>query len=390
MPKKFSFRRRRTLFYGLGTLFGVLVIRIGKQSLDCYSLALPLTPQTENFLVAGQVPLKQRAAKIGLTYGADCGTLHLQSVPELAKIMIRECHILVLGFLKWNILRPTANSWDFSLGDWYTNFGCQHGFLLRGHTLVWHEALPAWFQETVNQKNCLQFLVEHIQKVVGRYRGQIYSWDVVNEVIELDDGCTDGLRNSPWLKLMGADYIEIAFRTAFEVDPTAFLVYNENRLEYETAATEERRKAVLKLLERLKTKGVPIHGFGIQSHLLYGNETRFNPQKIRAFLRDVADLGLKILVTEMDVIDQKLPADVMVRDRLVAAAYQDYLVAVLEEPAVISVITWGLSDAYTWLADFFPRCDGLPTRPLPFDNKFRPKLAWNAIAKSFDHAPHRS
>jgi Beta-1,4-xylanase len=126
----------------------------------------------------------------------------------------------------------------------------------------------------------------------------------------------------------------------------------------------------------------------MQSHL-YGHVTEFNPTKLRTFLSDVASLDLKILLTELDVNDKRLPADILVRDQIAARAYSDYLDVALDEPAVISVQTWGLSDRYTWLTQFAARDDGLPVRPLPLDENLERKLAWQAIAAAFDQAPVR-
>jgi len=144
---------------------------------------------------------------------------------------------------------------------------------------------------------------------------------VVNEAIEPQDGRSDNLRKTPWLELLGADYIKLAFQVAAEADPNALLVYNDYGLEYDTDEHDAKRSAVLKLLERLKTQGAPIHAFGMQSHL-QGHETRLNPEKLRRFLADIASLGLKILVTELDVVDSGLPADVAKRDRIVASVYE--------------------------------------------------------------------
>jgi endo-1,4-beta-xylanase len=220
--------------------------------------------------------------------------------------------------------------------------------------------------------------------VVKRYAGKMHSWDVVNEAIELKDGRSDGLRDNPWLEFLGADYIELAFRIAARSDPKALLVYNETDLEYD----EAHQMAVLKLLERLKSKGTPIHALGVQSHLR-GDRDDFNPQKFRKFLRDVSSLGLKIMITELDVIDKDLPMEIGKRDLLVAAAYEDYLNAVLAEKSVIAAINWGFTDRYNWVTEFLPRLDGSPARPLPFDRDLKPKLAWNAIARAFDRAPKR-
>ena len=168
------------------------------------------------------------------------------------------------------------------------------------------------------------------------------------------------------------------------------LVYNDYGLEYDTPDQEQKRTAVLKFLEDQKSKGTPIHALGIQSHLdhLEKTEKKFSAKKFREFLKNVADLGLKIMLTELDVNDTKLPGDINLRDRYVAAAYEDYLSVVLDEPAVIAVITFGLSDRYTWLTEF-PREDGQPVRPLPLDAQMKRKLAWQAMARAIDAAPQR-
>ena len=191
------------------------------------------------------------------------------------------------------------------------------------------------------------------------------------------------MRNTPWLKFIGTDYIEIAFRTAAIADPKALLVYNEWGLEY----NEAHQDTVLELLERLKAKGTPLHALGIQSHLYSDRE--FKPQNFRKFLRNVAKLGLKIMITELDVLDAKFPLDINRRDRLVAGIYEDYLNVVLAEKAVTTVINWGISDSHNWITETEPRRDRGQPRPLVFDRQMKPKLAWNAIARAFDQSPTR-
>ena len=287
--------------------------------------------------------------------------------------------------LKWGTLRPTPNSFDFTQGDRLAEFAHAQKMLFRGHTLVWHQSLPGWFKDTVNHQNAEQVLIDHITRVAGHYAGKMHSWDVVNEAIKVSDGRSDGLRKTPWLEFLGPDYIDTAFRVAAIADPHALLVYNDNGLEADTSESLAKRTKVLELLKRLKSSGVPVHALGIQSHL---NEspTGFKAEKLRDFLTDVSSLGLKILVTEMDVTDQNLPLDISVRDSIVAGIYEDFLSIVLDEPAVIAVLTWGLSDRYTWLSDYALRQDGAPVRPLPLDAQLDRKLAWNAIARAFDQA----
>ncbi len=387
MFKISSLSRRRLLCIGLSGLAGAsaVVVRKNRGLID-NSQALGLSKR--DFEIASQAPLKRYAAAKGLIYGAATVSDFLISDADFKASFARECGILVPeNELKWDSVRPAPDRFEFTKSDWLAGFARTQGMLFRGHTLVWHQQLPKWFREVVNRQNAEKFLVEHITTVTKRYAGQMHSWDVVNEAIEPNDGQSNALRKSPWLEFLGPDYIELAFRVASAVDPKTMLVYNENDLEYDTP-NQAKRTAVLKLLERLKARGTPIHALGIQSHLR-GEETALNLKKLRSFLSDVASMGLKILITELDVSDQKLPSDPAVRDRIIAACYEDYLSVVLDERAVIAVLTWGLSDRHTWYSMFSPRSDGIGVRPLTLDSNLKPKLAWNAMARAFDQAQKR-
>jgi endo-1,4-beta-xylanase len=377
--------RRNAIYLGLGALTGIGGSHLIREMEESYALE---RRAQRDFRVAGTSSLKQRAARKGIIYGADAGTFDLRSKPALQRLLRRECGMLVPAFLKWDSIHPRPNRFSFANADWFVNFAKQNKMQMRGHTLVWHEALPDWFKETVNRQNARQFLETHIKTVMGRYRGQMQSWDVVNEAILVEDGLPRGLRKSPWLDLLGEEYIDLSYRLAAKADPKALLTYNDYDLEYDTPEQDAKREAVLNLLQRLKSGGTPIQAFGMQSHL-YGHERRFNPNKLREFLRNVANLGLQIYITELDVIDQNLPKDIQTRDRIVAAAYEDYLSAALDERAVKVVISFGMVDSYTWLAHFRKRKDGARVRPLAYDSSFGRKLAWNAIARAFDNAPKR-
>lgn len=337
----------------------------------------------------GPVPLRLQAAKKGLIYGAET-TFREIGDAEFVGAFKRECGILVPGDeLKWKALRPTPGSFDFSRADFLARFAKGSNMHFRGHTLVWHEALPWWFGQTVNSGNAERILREHIETVVGHYAGQIHSWDVVNEAIATweKDSLPNGLRNSPWLKLLGPKYIDIAFRTAADADPEALMALNQNVLEYGSKASEQCRADTLDLLRRLKSSGTPIHALGIQGHIRtdYEHAGRFSPGKFRRFLRDVADLDLKILISELDVVDSGLPRDIALHDRAVAGIYKEFLDVALAEPAVIGVITWGLSDRYSWQR-YGPGRDKTTVRPLPLDVDLNRKPAWYAISNAFDNA----
>lgn len=373
--------KRREFILGLGALTGV----------STFTAASQLRQSNDIVLAQEVATLRAQAAAKGLIYGAAAQHQHLSTDTAFAELFAQQCAMLVPeNDLKFNNqLRPSPTRFDFTRGDWLARFARSHNMLLRGHALVWHVGLPNWFKDTVNKQNAEKYLREHITRVAGHYAGQMHSWDVVNEAIDPNSGRSDNLRNTPWLQFLGPDYIDLAFRTAAEADPQALLVYNDFDLDYDIPKAENKRNATLKLLERWKAKGTPIQALGTQAHL-YANPRGLQFNQIRRFLSNVADLGLKVLITELDVHDRNLRRDIAVRDRLVASMYEDYLSAVLDEPAVIGVLTWGLSDRYTWLASKQPREDKAPVRPLPFDAQLRPKLAYQAIARAIAQAPARS
>lgn len=340
-------------------------------------------------LTKTKTPLRKQATASGVLYGAAAGYDQLTTDNQFTSHVCEECAILVPeSELKWKALRPSADRFDFTLADWMLRFAKSQSMLFRGHTLVWHEALPGWFNSTVNADNVGHFMTDHIVTVVKHYAGKLHSWDVVNEAIFPPDGRPGGMRNSPWYQFLGPDYVEMAFKAASTADPKALLVLNQNYLEYDSDGADRFRADTLTLLKKLKRSGTPIHALGTQAHLLGGNIT-FNPDKYNKFLNDVASLGLKIFITELDVDDREFPDDTSARDRLVAQAYQNFLTPVLRNLSVVAVLTWGLSDKYTWLDYADPRTDKKPQRPLPLDSENRRKPAWHAISHAFENAPIR-
>lgn len=391
MLKNRNLFRRRNVLLGMCALASTVTFAYTIQFRE-YKQVQAISER--DFSVDGNTSLRERAAAKGLIYGAasEGGYKVLSENQQLQSTFIQQCGLLVGGFYL-SVTQPSAGTFNFTETDSFAQFASEHKMLFRGHPLVWHQLTPQWLADKFKDPNTTSkeienILTNHVSTIVKRYAGRIHSWDVVNEGINPEHGRTDGLQNTPWLKFLGPDYIDLVFRVAAQADPKAKLVYNETALEYDIPPHEARRTNTLKLLERLKSRGVPIHALGIQSHL-WATATHFNPKKLRKFLADVASLGLKILITELDVIDKELPKDIGERDRIVASVYEDYLSAVLDEPAVIAVITWGLSDRHTWLANYAPRSDSEPVRPLPFDSNLKPKLAWNAMARAFDKAPKR-
>ncbi len=335
-------------------------------------------------------PLKTSAGDRNILFGVATGPGALQADAAFAAQIATHAALLVPeNELKWETVEPLPDVFNFAPGDWLANFAAQNGQLYRGHTLVWHQQLPWWAGSGVSPTVAEQQLTNHVAKTVAHYAGRVHSWDVVNEAINPADGRADGLRKTVWLNTIGPSYIDLAFRVAAQADPNALLVYNDYGVEYDGSDGDARRAAILRLLTRMKAAGTPVHGVGIQAHL-DGSQTQFNASKLRSFIRGVAALGLQVFITELDVIDQRLPGDIPTRDAGVADTYWQLLNTALQEPTVTTVVTWGLSDRYTWLTNFKPRSDGQPVRPLPLDSSFQPKPALFAMLEAFQAAPPRT
>jgi endo-1,4-beta-xylanase len=333
-------------------------------------------------------PLRTLAARKGLLYGS-CATQNKLTEQQYGDVVARQCDLLVPEVaLKMDVLRPTPDTFDFGSANWLYNYAQQHQMQFRGHTLVWSIALPRWFGSYVNSQNAKQMMLNHINIVVAHYAGKMHSWDVINEALLPSDKRSDGLHDSPWLRLIGPDYIELAFRAAAEADPHALLVWNENSIEEDSPTGDTKRMYFLQHLNRLLSRGVPVHAIGVQSHLV-GDHTNIAGPHFKHFLDEINDMGLKILITEMDIKDYNLPNDITARDQAVADRYYQYLNVLLSCKAVVAVLTWGMSDKYTWMTKSNPRADEAPVRPLPYDSNMNPKLAWYAIARAFDKAPQR-
>jgi endo-1,4-beta-xylanase len=285
--------------------------------------------------------------------------------------LMRLCDVIVpMNDLKWEALRHDRQRFDFSGADELVEFAVRTRKALRGHALLWGMALPPWAKEMKTRAEAERELVRHIEVVVDRYKGKIATWDVVNEVIAFDPR-PEPMRDTIWQRLLGPDHVEIAFRAAARVDPKARLVINDFNFEEAGPVTKARREAMLALIRRLKDKGVPVHGFGMQAHLYAENP--IDVPGLQAFIAELVKLGIEIEVTELDVIDWKMPADPAARDRHAAELVQTYLDALIAVRPPKAIVTWGLTDRYSWIHETFPRKDGAKSRPLPLDEDYRPK-----------------
>ena len=339
---------------------------------------------------AATIPLQRLAAEKGLMFGSCLALKYCVQSSAYQQLFVSQCDIATPELhMKWNSLSDQPGVYDFENADKFVAFCTANHIRVRGHTLVWHDALPAWVAPQLTTAGGQKIMTDHIRKVAGHFAGKLYSWDVVNEVLDPGSHRPDGLRDSPWLQNCGVDYIELAFRTAAAADRNALLVWNENYLELSNGFGRAKRTAMLTLLDGLLAREVPIHGVGLEAHLRAEQATVLGDASYEAFLGELARRGMKIFITELDVQDVTLPAAAGARDQAVAEIYGRFLSASLRQPAVRAIVTWGLSDAFSWIAGYRPRKDGLPVRPLPFDANFQPKAAYYAIAETLKSAVQR-
>ncbi|HWZ65857.1 MAG TPA: endo-1,4-beta-xylanase [Patescibacteria group bacterium] len=268
---------------------------------------------------------------------------------------------------KPQFVHPAPQIYSFEDGDNIVELARANDIGIHGHALVFGEANPRWMQATpIYQRQ--QVMVDHIANVVGHYRGQVVEWDVVNEPLsdDLDDYKNhNGLRRHLWWQAMGEGYIDLAFRTAHQADPNTQLYLNDYGLEFDG----QRWEALLGLLSRLKSDGVPIDGVGFQAHI-YRSSDQIDPQVLSRHIQILKQLGLKARISEMDVHGG---------DKLAQSKqYSEVLEACQSEPNCTSFTTWGISDLYG-------STTSLHTYPLAFGNNliwsanFRPKPVFRAM-----------
>lgn len=314
---------------------------------------------------------KQGLAR-GLVYGSSAATWQLADARYRSLFEQEAGMLFTEDDLLWWRLRPTPQSdLDFRYGDQIIDLANRNGMLVFGAHLVWDEGFgDGWTDDDLwgmSHQKAAHLIHSTIDTVVGRYRGKVAAWSVVNEAID-----TNGVRTDvPWYSTIGPTYIADAFTWAQAADPTALLVYNDYGYETDLGAdtAADKRAATLDVLDGLLSQGVPVHALGIQAHLHGARfSEKFDEDAYQTFLSDVAQRGLKILITELDVLDDGLPADTQKRDEGVANVYSTYLNTALQQTDIAAVMTFGLSDRYTWLQEDYPRSDGAARRPLPFDD----------------------
>jgi endo-1,4-beta-xylanase len=309
------------------------------------------------------VTLRAVAAGAGLTIGAAAQPQHFVD-PRYGATLAQFSGLTTENALKMGPLRPSPDVFDFGPADALLDFAANHGLEVHGHTLVYHDQLPAWLTgATWTRAQLLAILEHHIRTVVERYRGRIASWDVVNEAVD-DAG---GLRRSIWLEVIGPEYLDLAFRWAHEADPAATLYLND----YGAEGLGLKSDAVYSLAHSLRGRGVPLHGVGLQMHTELW--ARPLPSHVLANLQRLAAIPVLIHVSEMDV-RVPTPATASALDAQ-AGVYADMLRACLAVEACTRFTAWGFTDAHSWIPTFFPGWGDA----LLFDGDYAPKPAYHAV-----------
>jgi endo-1,4-beta-xylanase len=326
--------------------------------------------------------LREAAARSGVLMGTAVRPAQLRE-SSYALVLAREYNLLEPeDSLKWEVLRPERNIFDFTDADRIVAFAQLHGMKVRGHTLAWTRQNPNWLsQGTYSQKELRSLLREHIKKVVEHYRGRIFAWDVVNEAMD-EKGA---LRSSLWYDLpgiglasQGTAYIEQAFRWAHEADPHALLFYNDGGGE----ALNVKSDALYRLMADFKRRGVPIDGIGLQMHMDLNADVRSIARNLRRF----AELGLQVHITEADV---GVPVDA--NRKIIDAGdlgrqaelYRNIVKTCIEQRGCTAFQTWGFTDKYSWINS---SSHGTRGAALLFDAQYRPKAAYTAVIDVLLHA----
>lgn len=298
--------------------------------------------------------------------------------------------------MKWEFIHPEPDRYDFAAVDAFVALGEENNMVMVGHTLVWHSQTPSWVFEDasgkpVKREFLLQRLRDHIHTVVGRYKGRIHAWDVVNEAVE-DDG---QYRQSPWMRIIGKEYIEKAFQWAHEADPNAKLYYNDYNEWY-----LGRRESVIRIVRDFKTRGVPIHGIGLQGH--WGLD--YPPlDALEESIVGYADLGVEVAVTEMEMDMLPSPGPYTGADISVlfearkeidpwAGGLPDSMKVIIsnrwaeffrvlnrQRDKIVRVTVWGVQDGASWRNNWPVR--GRTAYPLLFDRNYQPNPAVETLIK---------
>jgi endo-1,4-beta-xylanase len=289
--------------------------------------------------VAQTATLRQLASARGIFVGAAVDANALANEANYRTVLAREySSVTAENAMKWGSVEPNRDQFNWAQADALMSFAQANNQVVRGHTLVWHDQNPGWIS-SLSAADLRTALLDHISTEMGRYRGRIQAWDVVNEAFN-EDGSR---RQSIWQTMLGDGYIADAFRAARAADPAAKLYINDFNVEGMNAKSN----ALFNLVSTLRQQGVPIDGVGLQGHFILNSLPSGIQQNIQRF----ANLGVDVSLTEVD-IRMQLPADATKLSQQ-ASNYSSVLNACLAVPRCVSFTTWGFTDAHSWVPGTF-------------------------------------
>ncbi len=320
--------------------------------------------------------LKAAAAPHQILISTAVNPAHLDE-PEYAKVLATEfAGVEPENAMKFGPVHPRPNTdqhpYDFAPAERLISFAEEHGMKVRGHTLVWHRQNPEWVtQSNFDPMQLNSILEDHIRTVVTHFGTRVFAYDVVNEAFN-DDGT---LRDTIWYNQpgigyagQGTKYIEQAFQWAHAANPQAKLFYND----YGAEPINKKSNAIYAMARDFKARGVPISGIGLQMHITLNADTPENLQSLEANMKRIADLGLEIHITELDI---RLHSDDAASLAAQAKLYGEVVAACVHQPACKMIQTWGITDKYSWIPETFAGYGWA----LPWDRDYQKKPAFGAM-----------
>jgi GH35 family endo-1,4-beta-xylanase len=310
-------------------------------------------------------PLKRAAGATGRLVGAAVQAGLLRNDAAYAAAFARHFDYVTAEYeMKWGQIERQQGVRNYAAADEIVAFAQARGIEVKGHALLWHGDSPAWL-ESLAPAQARDAVQDHIRATVTRYRGRVAAWDVVNEAIADDRA---GLRDTVYLRKLGAGFVADAFRAAREADPDALLVYND----YGGEGLNRKSDDVYALAQELIRQGAPIGGVGLQMHL--DAASRPATADIARNLRRLAELGLQVNISEMDVRVARVPGDAAAKLAEQRRVYHDVVAACVAEARCHAITFWGFTDAHSWIDQFFGADD-----PLLFDELYRAKPAYFGV-----------